>query len=130
MGDERSIRLKSLGLRFQDTILGLPNLPCIEKDPTTRWEMPFQKTDAAPFSQAARLVENTPKTSKHQTPPWEGRRASSAEVEILHPEVSGLDCERCPKGFRSVGDASVTLFQQIVAGAGRAAFFSCGEYIV
>lgn len=37
-------------------------------------------------------------------------------VEILHPEVSGLDCERCPKGFRSVGDASVTLFQQIVAG--------------
>ena len=40
-------------------------------------------------------------------------------VELLHPIASSLtwdECPRCPDGFRGIFAASLTLFQQIVAG--------------
>ena len=41
-------------------------------------------------------------------------------VEMLHPIASVIDfpgtCERCSRGFADIFSASVTIFQQIVAG--------------
>ena len=43
-------------------------------------------------------------------------------VEVLHPitsdssRISWEDCDRCPDGFRGVFAASLTLFQQVIAG--------------
>ena len=44
---------------------------------------------------------------------------SASKVELLHPIASRLTfgtCARCPHSFDSIFSASVTLFQQIVAG--------------